>query len=156
MFWAGRHEVRVIAEMLNEAGIEHDLDSDAYRELCERSPSASHKHLSELIDRLVASMTAEEVFHRAQAKGLLWASVRAPEENLADPHFQARGTFQAIDRPEIDRPLYYPASVATNGSERLTTFERGAPHLGEHNNEVLTQLGLSDADIRTLTEAGAL
>jgi crotonobetainyl-CoA:carnitine CoA-transferase CaiB-like acyl-CoA transferase len=156
MFWAGRHEARVIAEMLNEAGIEHDLDSDAYRELCERSPSASHRHLSELIDKLVASMTAEEVFHRAQAKGLLWASVRAPEENLADPHFQARGTFQSIDRPEIGRPLYYPASVATNGSERLTTFERGAPHFGEHTHEVLSQLGLSDVEINALAEAGAL
>ncbi len=155
MFW-GRHEARVIAEMLNEAGIEHDLDSDAYRELCERSPSAGHTHLNGLIDKLAASMTAEEMFHRAQAKSLLWASVRTPEENIADPHFQARGTFQPIDRPEMGRPLYYPASVATDGSNRLTAFERGAPHLGQHTCEVLAQLGLSDTEINALAAEGVI
>jgi crotonobetainyl-CoA:carnitine CoA-transferase CaiB-like acyl-CoA transferase len=156
MFWAGRHEVRVIADMLNEAGIEHDLDSDAYRELCERSPSAGHKHLNELIDTLVASMTAEEVFHRAQAKGLLWASCRVPEENLDDPHFQARGTFQSIDCPDIGRSLYFPVSVATDGSARLMGFEHGAPRLGEHNREVLSRLGFSEEDIKALGSSGAI
>jgi crotonobetainyl-CoA:carnitine CoA-transferase CaiB-like acyl-CoA transferase len=94
LFW-GKRDVRVITEMLNEAGIPHDLESAAYRELAEQSPSKAQAHFSALIDQLVASLTAEEVFHRAQAKGLLWASVRYPEENLEDPHFQARGTFQA-------------------------------------------------------------
>jgi crotonobetainyl-CoA:carnitine CoA-transferase CaiB-like acyl-CoA transferase len=155
MFW-GRHEARVIAQMLDEAGIEHDLNSDAYRELCERSASAGHTHLNELIDKLVASMTADEVFHRAQAKGLLWASCRVPEENLADPHFQARGTFQALDSPVTGHPLYYPGSVATDGHDPLTAFERGAPRLGEHDREVLSQLGFSSAEIRALASQGAI
>jgi crotonobetainyl-CoA:carnitine CoA-transferase CaiB-like acyl-CoA transferase len=155
MFW-GKRDVRVITEMLNEAGIEHDLDSDAYRELAERSPSAAQAHFSDMIDTLVASMTAEEVFHRAQAKGLLWASVRYPEENIDDPHFQARGTFQLITHPELGRDLYYPVSVATDGKQRETAFEDGAPHLGEHTQEVLSQAGFSDAEIRALAAAGAI
>jgi len=155
MFW-GRREVRVITEMLNEAGIAHDLDSEAYRELVERSPSAAQAQFSATIDTLVASLTAEEVFHRAQAKGLLWASVRVPEENLDDPHFQARGTFQLIHQPELGRALSYPVSVATDGRQRVTAFERGAPHLGEHTQEVLSQVGYSDADISALTAAGAI
>ena len=72
-------------------------------------------------------MTAEEVFHRAQAKGLLWASVRYPEENIDDPHFQARGTFQSIRQPGLDRDLSYPVSVATDGKQRVTAFQCGAP-----------------------------
>ncbi|HEV8714811.1 MAG TPA: CaiB/BaiF CoA-transferase family protein [Candidatus Binatia bacterium] len=155
MFW-GKRDVRVITEMLNEAGVEHDLDSEAYRELAERSPSAAQAHFSAMIDKLVASMTAEEVFHRAQAKGLLWASVRYPEENLDDPHFQARGTFQLINHPAIGRAFYYPVSVATDGKQRVTAFERGAPHLGEHTREVLTQVGFSGAEISALAAAGAI
>ena len=155
MFW-GRRDLRVITEMLNEAGIEHDLDSEAYRELAERSPSAAQAHFSAMIDTLVASMTAEEVFHRAQAKGLLWASVRFPEENIDDPHFQARGTFQMIHHPELDRDLSYPVSVATDGRQRVTAFDRGAPHIGEHTREVLMQVGFSSAEISALAAAGAL
>ncbi len=155
MFW-GKRDVRVITEMLNEAGIEHDLDSEAYRELAERSPSEAQTHFSTMIDKLVASLTAEEVFHRAQAKGLLWASVRFPEENIDDPHFQARGTFQLINHPEIGRALSYPVSVATDGRQRVTAFERGAPQLGEHTREVLSQTGFSNAEISALAAAGAL
>ncbi len=155
MFW-GKRDVRVITEMLNEAGIEHDLDSAAYRELVERSPSEAQTHFSTMIDKLVASLTAEEVFHRAQAKGLLWASVRFPEENIDDPHFQARGTFQLINQPELGRALSYPVSVATDGRQRVTAFERGAPYLGEHTREVLSQLGFSGAEISALAGEGAI
>jgi crotonobetainyl-CoA:carnitine CoA-transferase CaiB-like acyl-CoA transferase len=155
MFWGGR-DVRVITEMLNEAGIEHDLESDGYRELRRSSPSEAQAHFSTMIDKLVASMTAEEVFHRAQAKGLLWASVRYPEENLEDPHFQARGTFQPIKHPELGRDLNYPVSVATDGNDRLTGFTRGAPHLGEHTQEVLSDAGFSAAEIAALGAQGAL
>jgi crotonobetainyl-CoA:carnitine CoA-transferase CaiB-like acyl-CoA transferase len=98
----------------------------------------------------VASLTAEEVFHRAQAKGLLWASVRLPEENLNDPHFQARGTFQAIPHAELNRDLLYPASVATDGGSPVTGCERGAPRLGEHTREVLVRLGFSSAEVEAL------
>src|SRR6185437_9991156 len=155
MFWGGR-ERRVIAEMLNEAGIEHDLDSDANRELAAKSPSEAHSRLSALTDKLVASMSAEEVFHRAQAKGLLWASVRYPEENIEDPHFQARGSFQPIEHPEIGRRLYYPVSLGTDGKNRLTAFTRGAPRLGEHTEEILSRSGLSRAEIEALATAGAV
>jgi crotonobetainyl-CoA:carnitine CoA-transferase CaiB-like acyl-CoA transferase len=155
MFWS-RHEAKVIGEMLTEQRIEHDLDSDGYRQLCERSPSAGHSHLNALVDRLAASMTADALFHRAQAKGLLWASVRAPEENIFDSHFQARGTFQQISTPVKGRPLYYPVSLATDGDKPLAAFERGAPDLGEHTREVMTMLGISQAEIDLLASRGAI
>ncbi len=155
LFWGGR-DVRVITEMLNEAGIEHDLESDAYRELRKNSPSEAQSHFSALIDKLVASMTAEEVFHRAQAKGLLWASVRYPEENIADPHFEARGTFQPIHHPELGRDLNYPVSVATDGKDRVTAFAHGAPRLGQHTREVLTWAGLSESEIQELAAQNAI
>jgi crotonobetainyl-CoA:carnitine CoA-transferase CaiB-like acyl-CoA transferase len=75
---------------------------------------------------------------------------------MADPHFQARGTFQPIESTIAGRPLYYPVSLATDGSQPLTAFESGAPRLGEHTREVLTQLGISDAEIQLLAGAGAI
>lgn len=155
MFWSKR-EVRIIGEMLNEIGIEHDLASESYKELAKRSPAEAQVYFSGWIDKLVAAMTAEEVYHRAQAKGLLWASVRYPEENIDDPHFQARGTFQPIHHPEIGRDLLYPVSVGTDGKNRATALHRGAPRLGEHTQEVLSQIGFSDGEISMLRVEGAL
>jgi crotonobetainyl-CoA:carnitine CoA-transferase CaiB-like acyl-CoA transferase len=151
MFWS-RHEARVIGEMLTEAGIQHDLNSESYKQLCEQSPSAAHSYLDKLVDRLAASMSSEELFHKAQAKGLLWASVRTPEENLAHPHFQARGTFQSIDSAAVGQPLYYPVSVATDGDKPLTNFKSGVPELGEHTRQVLLRLGLNDTKIDMLAK----
>lgn len=155
LFWSGR-DVRVISEMLNEAGIAHDLASEAYRALAKSAPAEAQAHFSAMIDTLVASLTAEEAYHRAQAKGLLWASVRFPEENMDDPHFQARGTFQPIPHPELGRDLFYPVSAGTDGKDRVTAFHRGAPRLGEHTQEVLAQAGFSSAEVSALTAQGAI
>ncbi len=155
LFWGG-HERRIIIKMLDEAGIAHDLDSDAYRDLVKSAPSKAQGHFNETINRLAASMDAEDLYHRAQANGLLWASVRYPEENLADPHFKERGTFQPFSHPELGRDLYYPVSVATDSSNRVTAFERGAPRLGEHNDEILSQAGFSTAEVRALKTAGVI
>ncbi len=155
MFWS-RHEARVIGEMLKDAGIEHDLDTDAYRQLCERSPSSGHAHLNELVDRLAASMSADELFHRAQAKGLLWASVRTPEENIVDPHFRARGTFKRLDDNASGQAIYYPVSFATDGQEPLTTFKCGAPRLGEHTRQILSSLGFDDGEINLFASKDAI
>lgn len=155
MFWSKR-DVRMIGEMLTEIGIEHDLASDSYKELAKQSPVEAQKHFSDWIDKLVAALPMEEVYHRAQAKGLLWASVRYPEENMVDPHFQARGTFQAIHHPEIGRDLQYPVSVGTDGKDRVTAFHRGAPHLGEHTQEILSRVGVTESDIGKLRAEGAL
>lgn len=155
MFWS-RRDLRVITEMLNEIGVEHDLESEAYQELVKSSPGKAQRHFSAMIDKLAAAMTAEDLFHRAQAKGLLWASVRYPEENMDDPHFQARGTFQPIRHPALDRALQFPVSVATDGQHRVTAFEHGAPRLGEHTKAVLSQAGFSTEEINALAAAGAL
>ncbi len=155
MFW-GKRDVRIITEMLNEVGVEHDLDSEDFRQLSESSSSKAQKHFSAMIDKLAAALTAEELYHRAQAKGLLWASVRYPEENIDDPHFQARGAFQSIPHPALGRDLFFPVSAATDGKHRVTAFQRGAPRLGEHTQEVLTQVGCSDADLSALAAASAI
>jgi crotonobetainyl-CoA:carnitine CoA-transferase CaiB-like acyl-CoA transferase len=146
LFWSG-HERRVIAQMLTEAGVEHDLDSDEYKNLAKTSPSEAARHFNAMVDKLAAALTAEELYHRAQAKGLLWASVRYPEENLDDPHFQARGTFAPIHHPEIGRDLYYPVSVATDSRDRVINVASRAPRLGEHTEEVLSRAGYSQTEI---------
>jgi crotonobetainyl-CoA:carnitine CoA-transferase CaiB-like acyl-CoA transferase len=62
-----------------------------------------------------------------------------------DPHYAARQDIVTVDDPTIGpvkQPAVYPRLSATPGR-----IERGAPKLGEHNDEIYGELlGLSAAE----------
>jgi crotonobetainyl-CoA:carnitine CoA-transferase CaiB-like acyl-CoA transferase len=148
-------EFRALVSLLDEAGIAHDLREN-WTDQKKRSGSAGQAHINELIDKLLATLPAEEAFHRAQAKGIGWAYVRRPEDNLEDPHFKARGSFAPIHHPELGRELYYPASVATDGQNRVMAPKGRAPRLGEHTRDVLMEAGFSPSEIARLAADGVI
>jgi crotonobetainyl-CoA:carnitine CoA-transferase CaiB-like acyl-CoA transferase len=90
-----------------------------------------------LLEQLVESLPADELFHRAQSHGLAWSPIRRPEANLDDPHFTARKSFATIHHPELNRNLRYPGTVASDGENPHFSYTRRAPRLGEHTEEVL-------------------
>jgi crotonobetainyl-CoA:carnitine CoA-transferase CaiB-like acyl-CoA transferase len=67
----------------------------------------------------------------------------------ADPHYAARQDIVTVDDPTIGpvkQPAVYPRLSATPGH-----IARGAPKLGEHNEEIYRGLlGLTDADLAAL------
>ena len=148
-------EFRALVSLLDEAGIKHDL-LENWNDQKKRSSSVGQAHVNSLIDELVAALPAEEVFHRAQAKGIGWAYVRRPEQNLDDEHFKARGSFAPIAHPELGRELRYPASVATDGQNRVMGPKRRAPRLGADTREVLRAAGFTSAEIEAFAAAGAI
>ena len=69
------------------------------------------------------------------------------EELAAEPSLRATGTIVEVDHPE--RGKYLTVGNPIKMSDSLTEVRR-SPLLGEHTQEVLTELGLSDSEIRTL------
>jgi len=67
----------------------------------------------------------------------------------ADPHYAARGDIETVDDPTagpLKMPAVYPRLSATPGS-----IARGAPRLGEHNDEIYRGLlGLADDELAAL------
>ena len=119
-------------------------------------PSEEHRHFSEVIRRFIAKLPAEESYRGAQAMHLPWAVVRAPEDNLDDPHWADRGTFAEIEVPGHPVPVRVPtAPYRFEGATRQVP--RRAPLLGEHNHEVYVgELGLSGQDLLQLAQLGAI
>ncbi len=74
---------------------------------------------------------------------------------LDDPHFSARQSIVRVpDREfgEVAMPAVVPRLSETPGGVRSP-----APRLGEHTDEVLTEvLGLSPEEVRALREAGVV
>ena len=73
----------------------------------------------------------------------------------ADPHYAARADIVSVDDPSlgpVKQPAVYPRLSATPGRVR-----RGAPRLGEHNDEIYGGLlGLSADEIAALRRDGVI
>lgn len=143
-------EERAFIELADQVGIEHVLRSPEYAELEKQDRRAALTYRNDLIEQVVASLPARELFERAQAVGLAWAPIRRPEENLEDRHFAARGSFAEIYHPELGRDLRYPGTVATDGRAPHMHYSRRAPRLGEHTDSVLEWAGFSRDEIASM------
>ena len=119
---------------------------------------ARREHHDEL-DALITEWTSQrdhyDVFHALQAAGVKSAPVLDGKEVLFDPHFRARHHFDVIDQPLLGK-----RPVQRHLAAKFTRFEakarRPAPLLGEHNDEVLREIGYIDDEIAKLREDGVI
>jgi benzylsuccinate CoA-transferase BbsF subunit len=111
------------------------------------------------IDRAIGEWTrsrdAEETERILQRAGVPAHIVSRAGDLARDSHLRAANHFKKIEDPEfgeaeIEGPRFWFERT------KLPETRRG-PRIGEHTNEVLTTvLGLSDAEIADLAEAGVL
>jgi crotonobetainyl-CoA:carnitine CoA-transferase CaiB-like acyl-CoA transferase len=149
-------EARAFADLADEVGIDHILRTPEYAQLEKDDRRAAYTYRNDLIEQVVASRPAQEIFELAQKVGLAWSPIRRPEDNLSDPHFNARGSFATIRHPELGRDLRYPATVAGDGLAPHMSYTRRAPRLGEHTSEVLERIGCRPEEINELKKSGAI
>jgi crotonobetainyl-CoA:carnitine CoA-transferase CaiB-like acyl-CoA transferase len=102
--------------------------------------SARDIRLIELVQRLARKFSYDDFpWQEAQEAGIACSPLRKPHENVADPHWQARGTFAEIAHPEIGATLTYPVRkwLSTEPAWRIGSR---APRVGEHSRSVWTEL----------------
>jgi crotonobetainyl-CoA:carnitine CoA-transferase CaiB-like acyl-CoA transferase len=90
---------------------------------------------------LIASrLSAREAFLGFQQRGIPVGAVLAPEDIIVDPHFVARGFAVEVEHEDLGRSFTYPGpGVRMTGSP--AELSRRAPHIGEHDAEILGALG---------------
>jgi formyl-CoA transferase len=114
-----------------------------------------HKRRDFIMDRLDAwakRFTKTELVEEAQRRHFPASPVSSPLDLVDDPQLIARGFLKEIDHPEFGRIKFPQGAIATALGNQLSP----APRLGEHNNEILTQLGYSADDRKTLVAAGVI
>jgi CoA:oxalate CoA-transferase len=114
-----------------------------------------YKRRDFIMDRIHAwakGFTKTELVEEAQRRHFPASPVSTPLDLVDDPQLIARGFLKEMDHPEFGRILFPQGAIASI----LGTHMNPAPRLGEHNTEILTQLGYSDADRKTLIAAGAV
>ena len=135
-FRLGREHKQWI-DMVAQDGCADDLTDPKYQELEYVNQPEVSRHIHAVARRWVQNYKYEDdVWRDAQRRGLHWAPVRRPEENLADPHWHMRHTLAHVRHDDLDRTLTYFRSPWLSEQAPWREGPR-APHLGEHDAEVL-------------------
>ena len=143
----GRARSSQLIDFLKRYDMAADLDDGAPEEggASRRPRGEAAAHLSEVVQRLVRKFRFFDVpWREAQEAGQLWAPLRKPHENAEDPHWWERGSFARVPHPEHDAEFVYTTSKWVS-SETAWRVGTRAPLLGEHTDEVLSDLPPAEA-----------
>lgn len=102
-------------------------------------------------NRLVLHPTAYWI-EKFRAVGIWCAKVNSYEDLPKDPQIIHNGIIKEIDHPVAGK--FKAIGTPIEFSETPPTIRRTPPALGEHNDEILQELGFCDADIERFRLAG--
>jgi crotonobetainyl-CoA:carnitine CoA-transferase CaiB-like acyl-CoA transferase len=141
-----------LVHFLDDKGHAGDLLSEQYQDASNRKGLAFANHFAAVQTECVAAFGMEEIWREGQSRGIPWAPIRLPEENLQDEQWRMRATFTEVEHPELEQRFTYVGSPMLPHECSWREGPR-APLIGEHNDQVYTgQLGMSREELERLKE----
>jgi crotonobetainyl-CoA:carnitine CoA-transferase CaiB-like acyl-CoA transferase len=143
-------EFAALCRIIGRSGLAED---PRYRN--QRSRHAHQSDLDEPITAWTSSRGHYAAMHELQAASVPAGAVLTVPEIFIDPHLRARGFWEQIAHP--DAGTWDVDGVAWRLHDRPAHIRIPAPRFAEHNDFVYRILmGLSDAEVESLTEAGVI
>ena len=99
--------------------------------------------------------TRKELLAGAVPRGVSIGPLSSMSDLLHDECLQARNFWKEIDHPELGTSLTYPGEFVKSSEVDCSTRFR-APLIGEHNEAVYNEIGLSKKEIARLKQAGVI
>jgi crotonobetainyl-CoA:carnitine CoA-transferase CaiB-like acyl-CoA transferase len=114
-----------------------------------------HDLIDAFLQKWCRERSADEIVESLWPEGVPVAKVMQPHRQPELAQLQARGFFEDLAHPVAPPSRYSTLPMRfSRGPERL--HARHAPLLGEHNGELLGELGLTPAEIDALEEDGVI
>jgi len=108
------------------------------------------------VTAFLMTMTKAEIYAEALKRRILLAPVSTVADIMASEQLAARNFFVPISHEELGTTISYPGPFAKLSETPLVVTNR-APHIGEHNGEVYSELlGYSREKLLALRAVGAI
>ena len=122
--------------------------------LMAQADPASKEAFDEIFLTWSMQRTRKECVDAGQAAGVLCGPINNSKDLADDPHWRARGLWTEIEHTAAGKLTYPGAPIKFGeGGWKVTA---PAPALGQHNEEVYSQLGYAKDDLVKLRERGVI
>ncbi len=128
-------------KVLGQARLATDVRYDTNSKRNER-----REEIAALIDKVLSTLTAEQVVAKLDAAGIANARINNPEEVWQHPQLKARERWRDIGSPVGEIPALLPPATLSGAEARMDPI----PEIGEHTESILTELGFSGKEIAAL------
>jgi crotonobetainyl-CoA:carnitine CoA-transferase CaiB-like acyl-CoA transferase len=140
------------AKVCGALGLENLIDDPKFSTFAARSDN--RRELVAIFDEVFASKTRDEWMQILQKHGCIYTPVQNIPEVVEDPQLLANNYVIEVDHPNYGhtKTMGFPWDL----SETPASWRRRAPNLGEHTDEVLTEIGYSKEELAKLKDEGAI
>ena len=111
--------------------------------------------ISKPIGDFFKGRTRKEILDVAIKRSISICALSSMEDLVHDRDLKERNFWAKVYHPELGAKLPYPRQFAKMSEKSITT-RFTAPLIGEHNNEVYSEIGLTDEDLILLKQAGVI
>ncbi len=149
----GARSNQALIDWMNSEGISDDyLNSISWAEYdMAQATQEQFDRMALPISEFFRRHTRAELFNGAIERKIMLYPVYSAREIVDDPQLKDREFWQNLSHPELDDTITYPGAFVKL-SETACGLRRRAPLIGEHNQEVYAELGLSSEDLLILEQ----
>ncbi|KOS53778.1 CaiB/BaiF CoA transferase family protein [Rhodococcus rhodochrous] len=144
----------IVRNLFNAIGSPEILDDPRFASYEARLNSRAE--INGVIGRWVVQRPAAEVLHTLRSQGVTVAPVFSTADARQDPHFVARQVYVDVPGRDGEPETIAMHNVVPRMSKTPSGLRRPAPRLGEHNDEILAELGISAETRENLEQHGVL
>jgi itaconate CoA-transferase len=114
--------------------------------------NARREEIFGLIDKVFSTLTTEQLVEKLDAAGIANARLNSPEEVWRHAQLQARDRWREMGSPKGKLPTLLPPVTHDSFEARIGAV----PEIGEHTENILLELGITEEEITELRLASAI
>jgi crotonobetainyl-CoA:carnitine CoA-transferase CaiB-like acyl-CoA transferase len=112
-------------------------------------------HISKPIEKFFLAHTREEIARESGIRHMSICPLSNIKDLLSDKQLEARKFWVQINHPELNANINYPREFVKSSNGSCATRTR-APLIGEHNEEIYNEIGITKPDLIALKESGII
>jgi crotonobetainyl-CoA:carnitine CoA-transferase CaiB-like acyl-CoA transferase len=120
-----------------------------------KSPPEVFSQLEETIARFFLNHTKAELYEGAIKRRIILAPINSIKDIAYSPQLASREYWLKIEHPELGTSLTYPGAFIKSSLTSCSPKHR-APLIGEHNEEVYSEIEVSKEQLLILKQAGVI